>query len=870
MSHSIGMFGLFSLVFLAMTPSLASTSHDVPGGIKAWEYDSSDDSVYVAKRGSSYEVRFKEGQTIFYAIKNNSGFNTFKLYLTYSSKNTDPDLAVSVDGKSFDVEPLPSTGAHSSFNEKLAVASLQVPNGGSKIKIKSRNANFYLRKLDLQIKEDEDPIEVPPAVVHEIPGDVMSTDYLSSSVEPVTVAPRGAGYEVRLEQGQEIQYKVKVQESGDYVFSFYYSSAGTVPKLDLSIDGQSVKEFSLDKTSGHGNYKVDEVPGVFSLVKGEYTLKVKTHHPNFYFRKVMADVSVAKVFSSIYQINVGSVGGDGWFGDKKVLNEVTPYLDGTNRSVFFFGSPRNKAVDARSKTIAIHSSVPDDVSTHVFDTYRQESLTDEHHAPGVHYELALNPGDYRLRFLFVLKGDQAKVRLQSSASLSLDEIELPSSNDYLGYAVEVDARMDSGHRFDLDLISQTYDDQFNLAGIQVLSEDQSEVIELPSRPVVYVSPNGSGDKSGVSPSQARAFSSLNAAIGSLSSTGGDVLLLSDQGQYTITESMNISKGGDSASKVVVIKTYRSSESSEKAKFVGTRVSPWVDKSSSKGKEFLRLISGADHLRFEDLQFENFGNGIFRIAKPVSNITLAKIRAVNFERLIENNLTGSGSGASVDGLYLEDIEGQGYGRGLVRLTYASHKVRLERIFSDSEEQLSSDFPMGVALQSEVYDVEIKKALFTNHREVLSSGYFNGDGVATESEVSDVLIEDVISTQNTDGGFDLKSTSTVLKRTIAYGNKRNYRLWNPVEIVDSYSFDPIKWGGSGNKVHFGLFGNRDFNVTIRDTTIIDVDSNSTIFYSGESGSATFYIDGGSVESQGSSVLYDLESRTTISDSTQLILP
>lgn len=55
------------------------------------------------------------------------------------------------------------------------------------------------------------------------------------------------------------------------------------------------------------------------------------------------------------------------------------------------------------------------------------------------------------------------------------------------------------------------------------------------------------------------------------------------------------------------------------------------------------------------------------------------------------------------------------------------------------------------------------------------YTNGDGIANEGGYTGFTIANVTSSNNGDGGFDLKSKNTRLDDTIAIGNGRNYRLW-----------------------------------------------------------------------------------------------
>src|SRR3546814_2270720 len=58
---------------------------------------------------------------------------------------------------------------------------------------------------------------------------------------------------------------------------------------------------------------------------------------------------------------------------------------------------------------------------------------------------------------------------------------------------------------------------------------------------------------------------------------------------------------------------------------------------------------------------------------------------------------------------------------------------------------------------------------------AGAYFNGDGFASERGVYDVRFIDTVARGNTDGGYDLKSSGTVVVRALSEENGRNYRLW-----------------------------------------------------------------------------------------------
>lgn len=842
------------------------SEHDITSPIKAWEYSESNMPVNKAKRGSSFEVRFKKGQSLKYSVTNPLESNTFRLMVYYSSKKVNPKLTFKLGGESYSSSDLVSTNGHGSYTQKVALAHISLPKGSSELEILSLSNNFYLKQIKLS---ETEPVDDSDKNIHLLPSFVKSTKFSSSS-EEVLIGNRGSSKEVRLKVGQTIQYKVKVDKKLDLDLFFNYSSARTTPKLDLQIDNRDWIDFSLENTKSHGDYKTRKIPNIISLDPGTYTLKVKAKTRNFYFKGINAKESVTKKLNRVYGVNVGGESFSDWVSDIGKNNEVVVLDKAKNKNFFMFGSADDKIVNNINNEFNIHPSVPNDVDLNIFNSYRGERMDPEHHVPGIHYSFAINSELSYVRLHFMLEGDSKKLVLFSNSSLNHEEINLPAVSNPTAFSIEKEIKNLSGNELNIGLLSKNLKESFSLVGIELLSSQESSDHSSNEIPKIFISPNGAGNKSGSSISNAKPFKSLNSAISSLSSTGGEILLLSNKGTYSIKSSMNITKGGESSDKVVIIKTYRENDHSTKALFRGTRIAPWVNKSNSTGKEFIRLLKGANHLSFEDIAFENFGNGIFRIADSIENLTLRRIRAKNFTRLVENYHTGSASHASVKKLNLEDIEAYGYTRGVIRLKYAGKDIKLSRVLGDSQGQLDAkDFPMGIALDNNVSNVEIRKSLLKNHRQKKSSNssYFNGDGIATESNVSSVLIEDTISSGNSDGGFDLKSTQTILKRTLAQNNKRNYRFWNGAELQNVLSFNPEKFGGSGNKVHFGAYGSRDFEIKIFDIDVVDESPNARVFSVGENKKSSMTIDGGLIYIKGNPNLTDSPGRVNIKTSTTI---
>src|SRR3546814_10860770 len=75
----------------------------------------------------------------------------------------------------------------------------------------------------------------------------------------------------------------------------------------------------------------------------------------------------------------------------------------------------------------------------------------------------------------------------------------------------------------------------------------------------------------------------------------------------------------------------------------------------------------------------------------------------------------------------------------------------------------------------------------------SSDLNGDGFASERGVYDVRFIDTVARGNTDGGYDLKSSGTVVVRALSEENGRNYRLWGEATLIDSVGLNPVLRGG-----------------------------------------------------------------------------
>jgi Ca2+-binding RTX toxin-like protein len=150
-----------------------------------------------------------------------------------------------------------------------------------------------------------------------------------------------------------------------------------------------------------------------------------------------------------------------------------------------------------------------------------------------------------------------------------------------------------------------------------------------------------------------------------------------------------------------------------------------------------------------------------------------------------------------------------------------------VVGDSQHQNGGLYISGILLDGTVHDVLISHTEMKNsYGNGTASEYWNGDGFTTERGVYNVRFEDTVASGNTDAGYDLKSSNTVLVRAVAEGNNRNYRFWSDsITLEDSVSLSPVHSGGVASTIHVWMADGSD--VTIDGFTFSDALLPQTLF-------------------------------------------
>lgn len=350
-------------------------------------------------------------------------------------------------------------------------------------------------------------------------------------------------------------------------------------------------------------------------------------------------------------------------------------------------------------------------------------------------------------------------------------------------------------------------------------------------PNFYISPTGSGNKSGSDWANTAALTSMDGAIRKAGS-GGTVLLAADLGSYKMTNGVNIWSGASFAEAVTIKGVNSKTGADQEAVIEGTRPATYAIGNAS-GNELFKFQKGAGNLTFEHLQVNNTATA-FRAAGDVANITIEHVDADNVAQFFQTYIGSGNKSASVTNLTLRDIDVEGFSKGLIEIGYNSSNVLIQDVRADSERQDGDEFAMGVHITGTAHDIVLRRVSMENATDTTGGSYWNGDGFATEKGVYNVLFEDTIARGNTDAGYDLKSKSTTLVRTLAEDNSRNYRIWGETTMIDVVGLNPDKRGGplnGQNQVHI-LKG---ASLTIEGGYFADAGSGTRVFLN-EGGNVT----------------------------------
>ncbi|WP_332816608.1 hypothetical protein [Sphingopyxis sp.] len=208
--------------------------------------------------------------------------------------------------------------------------------------------------------------------------------------------------------------------------------------------------------------------------------------------------------------------------------------------------------------------------------------------------------------------------------------------------------------------------------------------------------------------------------------------------------------------------------------------------------------------YRAVRASNVGNGLFVIREPVRDVQIADVSVAGGYRVIENTAAPHLVGADCVGLRVHGAKASDLERSFARIRYDSHDGVIEDVSASGMLTTGSkDLPVGIAFADTAHDFRVERCFMRGFQWKRGDRqYWNGDGFSTERGNARFLFRQCAAWDNSDGGFDLKSTETVLDNCVSGRNARNFRLWSSIRATRLTSLYPVKIGGTGDTSHFSI--------------------------------------------------------------------
>lgn len=208
--------------------------------------------------------------------------------------------------------------------------------------------------------------------------------------------------------------------------------------------------------------------------------------------------------------------------------------------------------------------------------------------------------------------------------------------------------------------------------------------------------------------------------------------------------------------------------------------------------------------YRGVHARDVGNGLFVICDLVRGVQISDIEVVGGYRVIENTAVPREAGADCVGLRVRGARASGLRRSFARIRYASHDGVIQDVTASGTLTTGAhDLPVGISFADTAHDFRLERCTMRGFCWKRGERkYWNGDGFSTERGNARILFRQCAAWDNSDGGFDLKSTDTLLDDCISGRNARNFRLWSSIRATRLTSVNPRKIGGIGDTNHFSI--------------------------------------------------------------------
>lgn len=338
----------------------------------------------------------------------------------------------------------------------------------------------------------------------------------------------------------------------------------------------------------------------------------------------------------------------------------------------------------------------------------------------------------------------------------------------------------------------------------------------------YVTPEGAGRKDGSDWDNARPGTSAGITEAWAAAGPGCTVYLGP-GTYR-NVSLTLADGGESDLRRKTLRGSLDENRKPTTLFEGS----WVRSKPANGPTLVTLRPGAFYVTLANLQVNNYkmtltANG------PNTGLRIHRIHVRNcrdafwFDGGMVAGLPDSGT----SDLVMQDCEVINHTKKGIRTLNGVHHSTFLRVRTDaggkdfSQEQPLDVFSGGFhvlgsyrakdGVSKPDHHIEFINCQADNnyHDPGPDKSYWNADGFASEGASHDISFIRCRAFNNTDGGWDIKSTRPLFRDCIGIGNKRNFRVWTrpnaePSVFENCLSAESVNFGNRNHHVGFWLLG------------------------------------------------------------------
>ncbi len=344
----------------------------------------------------------------------------------------------------------------------------------------------------------------------------------------------------------------------------------------------------------------------------------------------------------------------------------------------------------------------------------------------------------------------------------------------------------------------------------------------------YITPGGAGTKDGTSwenalPGTKDAFARAVSALGP-----GNTLYVGG-GAYDGNFDIVFAAGGESLDKPVTMKGVdRGVEGFPRPVFTGS----WKRSKPAGGPTLIQLRPGACFIVLENFDVHNYNTALSALG-PNHGLRIRHVDTLNTRDAfwIDGGMVEDLPDSGTSDLLMEDCRIVNHTKKGVRTMNGLHHSKFVRCFADAggkefaniepRDIFSGGFHVlgsyrakdGVRRADhhiEFIDCEANN----NYYDPGQKSYWNADGFCAEGATEDISFIRCRAFNNTDGGWDIKTTRVKFIDCVGIGNKRNFRVWTkagaPVLFRNCLSSGAVDFGGK-NRHDVGFWNHGGGEVT-----------------------------------------------------------